>query len=123
MADIEITCPECGNKRAVPGDLVGKKIKCKKCQSVFTVKAPAPPQPAAKAAAKPVAKNPSEKVTGANPAVFGVKKEEEEDATPYTMRQEDLAARCPHCALPLDPPDTKICLHCGYHMQHRRRVE
>jgi hypothetical protein len=105
MAEIEITCPECGNKRAVPDDLLGKKIKCKKCQGVFTVKAAAAPKPGAK---KPVEK--------ARPD------DDEGGADPYVMREENLAARCPHCALPLDPPDAAVCLHCGYHMQKRQRV-
>jgi hypothetical protein len=125
MAEIDVTCPECGNRRGVPDDLVGKKIKCKKCQSVFTVKAPvkaskpAPPKPAAPA--KPAAKPPQ---TEAPPNVFSIKKEEEkEDRNPYVMREENLAARCPFCAMLLDPPDAKICLHCGYDMHKRKRVE
>jgi len=116
MAEIQIKCPECGNQRGVPDDLVGKKIKCKKCQSVFTVKAPpkaAPTKPAKAAPAKPPAD------------IIPIKKDEEEkeDRNPYRMREENLAARCPFCAMLMDPPDSKICLHCGYDMQKRKRVE
>src|SRR5690348_8392198 len=115
MAEIDITCPECGNRRGVPDDLVGKKIKCKKCQSVFTVKAPVK---ATKPAAPPKPVAPAQ--TEAPPNVFAIKKEEEkEDRNPYVMREENLAARCPFCAMLMDPPDSKICLHCGYDMQKR----
>jgi hypothetical protein len=115
MAEIQITCPECGNQRGVPDDLVGKKIKCKKCQSVFTVKAPAA-KPAPKPPAKPA--KPAAKPASAIPI-----KDEEDDPNPYKMREENLAARCPFCADLLDPPDAKICLHCGYDMTSRKRVE
>lgn len=115
MADIDITCPECGNKRSVPDDLAGKKIKCRQCQSIFTVK---PPPPKAKAiTAKPPAKK-----TAAQ-----LKKEDDEEVAdgknPYGVQDENLAARCPFCAQLMDPPDAMICLHCGYDMQKRRRVE
>ncbi len=121
MAGVQIKCPECRNQRGVPDDLVGKKSKCKKCQSVFTVKAPAAVKPAKPAApAKPA----SPGQTAAPPNVFAIKKEEEkDDRTPYIMREENLAARCPFCAMLMDPPDAKICLHCGYDMQKRKRVE
>ena len=98
MPEIDITCPECGNRRGVPDDLVGKKIKCKKCQSVFTVKAPAakPAKPA-----KPA--GPNKTAAPPNVTVIPIKKEEEkEDRNPYVMREENLAARCPFCALLLD---------------------
>ena len=29
--------------------------------------------------------------------------------------------RCPFCAVELDPPDTKICLNCGYDLTSRKR--
>lgn len=114
MAQIEITCPECGNQRAVPDELVGKKIKCKKCQSVFTVKA-APP-----AGVKSGKPGPAK--GDANVNVIPIK-QEEDDRNPYVMKEENLAARCPFCAELMDPPDAKICIHCGYNMQQRRRVE
>jgi|DewCreStandDraft_4_1066084.scaffolds.fasta_scaffold239057_1 hypothetical protein len=106
MADIQISCPDCGNKRAVPEQLVGKKIKCKKCQAVFTVKA---------ASAKTAS-------AGAREAI-PIKKEDEDDRSPYALREENLATRCPFCALPIEPPDAKICLNCGYDMLKRRRVD
>ncbi|MFL5339476.1 MAG: hypothetical protein ACJ8F7_04845, partial [Gemmataceae bacterium] len=51
---------------------------------------------------------------------------DEEDGpakNPYGVTTEDLAARCPFCAMPMDPPDAAICLHCGYDMVRRKRIE
>jgi len=106
MAEIQISCPECGNKRAVPDQLLGKKIKCKKCQAVFTVKAEAAKRSAAKAG-----------------DAIPIKKEDDDDRRPYALKEENLATRCPFCALPIDPPDAKICLNCGYDMRKRQRVD
>jgi hypothetical protein len=125
MAEIEIACPSCGDKRRVSDDLAGKKIKCKKCQGVFTVKAPPPaapagsPKPAAKPGAQPAPAKPAARAVRPVKA----KEEEEENADPYTMREENLSVGCPFCAQLMEPPDAKICLHCGYDMQKRRRVE
>ncbi len=109
MATFDFSCPECGNTSKVPDNLEGKKIKCKKCQKIIIAKAPA------KAGDKATAIK-----AGAKPA--GAKKQEEDDRNPYVMKEVNLAARCPHCALPLDPPDSKICIHCGYNMHKRERV-
>jgi len=120
MADFETVCPACGDKRSVSDDLAGKKIKCRKCQSVFTVKAPQAkaPAPAAKPPAKPAPATPAAR------APKPIKpKEEEDDASPYQMHDVNLSIRCPFCAQLLDPPDSKICLHCGYDMLKRKRVE
>src|SRR5262249_54214419 len=83
-------------------------------------KAPPPKAPAANApAAKPAVKTVSAKPVPAKKA----EDEYEAAKNPYIMREENLAARCPFCAQTLDPPDSRICLHCGYDMQKRKRVE
>src|SRR5512143_2862260 len=107
MATFDLSCPECGNTSKVPDDLVGKKIKCKKCQKIIVVQAPK------SGAAKPTA------IKAASPAGKNKGKDEDDDKNPYIMQEVNLAARCPHCALPMDPPDAKVCIHCGYHMQKR----
>ena len=33
----------------------------------------------------------------------------------------DHIPRCPRCAKELDPPDTVICMNCGYDLQARKR--
>jgi len=112
---IDITCPECGKASKGPAELRGKKIKCKQCQTVFLV----PAGGAVKAVARPAK-------AGAATAIPLKKDEEEEDGparNPYGVTEEDLAVRCPFCALAMDPPDSKVCLHCGYDMVKRRRLE
>lgn len=37
---INIKCPECGDKRSVPDEFAGKKLKCKNCSAVFRAAAP-----------------------------------------------------------------------------------
>lgn len=115
-ATIDISCPECGNKSKAPADLVGKKIRCKACQAVFPVQAATPKKPTKPEPAKAPVK-------AAAPAPANRHADAEIDRNPYIMREENLAARCPFCALPLDPPDAKICIHCGYDMVKRKRVE
>ena len=130
MADaINITCTQCGNASRVPADAVGKKIRCKQCQSVFVVQAATAKAPAAKApAAKPPAAKAPVGASAAKPAAKPAPAKKDEDEyttgkTPYVMRDMNLAARCPFCAMTLDPPDSRICLHCGYDMQKRKRVD
>ncbi len=119
----------------MPAEAVGKKIKCKACQHVFAVPGDGPPKPAVAkpATAKPATTKPAspppppppvaaapipfkddddedDDTPGAKPKAYGVTKDEDEDV-----------ARCPFCAVELDPPDTKICLNCGYDMTVRRR--
>jgi ribosomal protein S27E len=106
MATFELSCPECGNTSKVPDNLAGKKIKCKKCQKIIIA------TPGGKSAGTAIK-------SGAKPS--GTKKPEYDDRNPYVMREENLAARCPFCAQLMDPPDSKICIHCGYNMQRRER--
>jgi predicted Zn finger-like uncharacterized protein len=39
---VESNCPGCGTKVRVPESLLGKSVKCPKCQSVFTAESPEP---------------------------------------------------------------------------------
>jgi DNA-directed RNA polymerase subunit RPC12/RpoP len=39
---IDIVCPECHKQMKAPGELQGKKIRCKECGHVFVVAAPKP---------------------------------------------------------------------------------
>src|SRR5438105_14194148 len=41
---IPVTCPSCGRNLNAQDSLVGRKVKCPKCGSVFTVKAKARPE-------------------------------------------------------------------------------
>ena len=104
MAILEVSCPKCGNTSKVSDELAGKKIRCKKCQNVISVG-----KPAAKGDAKP----PGAKPPGPH---------DDDDRKPYIMKEENLAARCPFCAMQLDPPDARICIHCGYNMHKRHLI-
>jgi hypothetical protein len=143
---LDIACPSCGKGMKVPAEVVGKVIRCKACSHTFTVADPAAkPRPAvakpvpAKAApvkAKPVppaaAKDGPIKFQDdapAVPAATGPAKivrpfdmVEEENENPYGVTKDDLdVPRCPFCAGELDPPDTKVCLECGYNLLERKR--
>jgi hypothetical protein len=126
---IVTTCPECAKEIKVPANLEGKKIRCKDCENVFVVKAAAADKPA-KPAAKPAAKAPAKPAAKKGPAPKGAKApareappkpaEDEENANPYGMTEEDLTPRCPHCAHELEEGDI-ICLSCGYNTHTRAR--
>lgn len=124
----------------MPAEAAGKKIKCKACEHIFVVPGGGgPPRPAvAKPAAakpKPVAAKPrlvEEPPSPPPPAEASAPipfADDEDDDTPgakpkaYDMPidpNEDIP-RCPFCAIDLDPPDTKVCLNCGYDLTERKR--
>jgi Zn finger protein HypA/HybF involved in hydrogenase expression len=45
--------------------------------------------------------------------------DDEDDDNPYGVTSQDLRARCPNCANPMESEDAVICLHCGYNTQTR----
>jgi DNA-directed RNA polymerase subunit RPC12/RpoP len=122
-ATLDVSCPTCGKELKVPAELEGKRVKCKKCQEIFTVKAPAK-APAAKGGGKPPA-------PAAPPepkkSPFADDDDEETEpgkaAKPMEVIKEDDVARCPHCAKELDPPDAEVCLHCGFNNKTRVKAE
>ena len=138
-AQIETTCPNCKKMLKVPEAAIGRVIRCKACDGMFEVPdAAAKPKPATvkPAVAKPAAAKP--KVAVAKPAApkveepkaadapLGFAKDDDDDddnpnPNPFGVVIEGEEARCPHCAVELDPPDTKVCLNCGYDLVERRR--
>jgi LSD1 subclass zinc finger protein len=96
MADpILITCSACKKQLKVPPAALGKKVRCKNCKAVNDVPA------------------------RTEPLTF---EEEAVDAkNPYIVTETSLSARCPHCAADIDPPDSRICLNCGYDLEQRNR--
>lgn len=134
----QISCPNCDLVMKVPDTVVGKKIRCKECEHVFVVTAPGAaaakplsadfkkPGPAKKA--KPKAEEPAPvdapiKFADEEPKKKPADDDDDDEANPYGVIKEGEVARCPHCAYELDPPDTKVCLNCGYDMVQRRRHE
>lgn len=141
MSTRAVSCPNCQKTIQVPVEATGKKIKCKACQHIFAVPGDGPPK---SAVAKPVAKPATAKPATAKPATpasppppaetpanapipFADDDDDEDSAgnkpKAYEMPvdpNEDIP-RCPFCAVELDPPDTKICLNCGYDLTSRKR--
>jgi predicted Zn finger-like uncharacterized protein len=116
---IDVSCPKCETKLRVRDVLAGKKVKCKKCEAVLTVPGAAKPLPAKAAPAKATPAAPPPPPDDAPLKMAG----DDEDANPYVVIKESDAPRCPHCAKELDPPDSMICLNCGYDMQNRQRKQ
>jgi hypothetical protein len=128
-ATLDVNCPKCKKAFKVPAEFVGRTIRCKSCQTPFEVTAPAGPKaakPVKPASAKPAPPPPAPAANA--PIPFKKDDDEEEDfvpgqsANPYGVQKDDLdVPRCPFCAKELDPPDTQICLNCGYDMLARKR--
>lgn len=125
---VEVECPNCEKTLKVPPAVFGKKVKCKHCEHAFVVRDP-DEKPAAKAAkpAKPAAKA---EESGAKPspptAPVPVKKpfdDDDEGPSNIDVIKEDETPRCPHCAQELDPPDAKVCLHCGFNNLTREKAD
>jgi DNA-directed RNA polymerase subunit RPC12/RpoP len=112
MATIAITCPKCEKQIKAPAELAGKKIRCKECQHVFVVTAPAAQKPAKGAKTKEAA-----------PAKAAATQEDEEDKKSYGVTDTSLMPLCPYCAKELESEDQVICLNCGYNRQTRERVQ
>ena len=120
---IPAVCPSCGAAYQIPAHLAGKTVRCKACQAGIPVPgasaSPAPPR------AKPKAK-PPEPAPAAAPMGFAKEAadDDDDDPNPYGTVKDDMdVPRCPFCAIELDPPDTKICLNCGYDLMERKRHE
>jgi hypothetical protein len=96
---------------SVPPSVQGKKIRCKGCGGVVTVPAP-----------KPVDTRMTTPEAQAKKAAQAPLSEEEDAKNPYGVTETSLAPRCPHCAYEMEPPDARICLHCGYDMLRRTRA-
>ena len=140
-AQIETTCPNCAKKLKVPEAALGRLIRCKACDATFEVPDPnAKPKAAKPALVKPTAAKPTiakakvpaapveaPKGTEDPNAPLGFAKDDDDDdddsGPPKVMNVviEGEEARCPHCAKELDPPDTLICMNCGYDLVERRR--
>lgn len=130
-APIDTSCPTCGKAFRVPAEFAGKTIRCKNCQATFAVPAagrPAGPKPvkAKIAPAEPAPDAPLKFVDDPPPAAPArsgrphTDDEAEENANPYGVTADALdIPRCPRCANELDPPDTRICLTCGYDLMDR----
>ena len=135
MSALSLNCPNCRKAMKAPAEAIGKRVRCRACAHVFTVSdddgAPSPKD----ATVKPLPSESRKPTPGkAKPAVepkpdtgpIGLAKEQNSDddddgPAEYGVTEDDDTPRCPRCAKDLDPPDTKICLECGFDLVNRVR--
>jgi ribosomal protein L37E len=129
-ATAAITCPSCENALNVPVQFFGKKIKCKQCGHAFVVQDPGGPagKPRAKSAAVSPPPPPPPPPTPTEPKKRVLWDDEDEEASGGMAKPLGLVEdgseipRCPHCAKELEPPDAKVCIHCGFNNVTRAKA-
>ncbi len=125
METIVISCPECDKQIKAPADAVGKKIRCKSCEHVFVVRAPAkgpaPIKPAGPVAKPPKAEKPAKPANPSKPSKPSAMTDDEEDSNPYGVAEFDERPRCPQCAYELEE-GAVICLGCGFNTRTRQQL-
>jgi hypothetical protein len=144
---IEIRCPNCEKPLKVPETVFGKKIKCKQCDHPFVVPDPtrliddeeeaARKKPAVKPSKpggatvktkkeEPKKEEPKKEEPKPAESTYKFQDEEDEGANPSPLAMVDEGQdipRCPHCAKELDPPDARVCVHCGFDNVTRTKAE
>lgn len=120
-----LTCPECKTKIRVPEAAIGKKIRCKACEHVFPVKAPAKSAEAVqeKKGPPPAASKPAPQSQKPQPAVMKYADDEDDDGKSYGLTTDDLGHRCPQCAEEMESPEAVVCLNCGFNTQTRSNLK
>ena len=136
----EIHCPSCERPLKVPEAVLGKKIKCKHCGHAFVAQDPAaarsvkpskpggvkPSKPGGAAVKTKKEPEPEPKQEAKSEAASTYKFQDDDDdanPNPFTVVAESDVPRCPFCAQELDPPDAKVCLHCGFNNETRVRAD
>ena len=126
MADtLDVKCPTCGKALKVPATLVGKKVKCKGCDTAFAVAAPKAKAPAAKPGGHQIPAPAPEPEKPKSPFLDDDEDEVDEQGRVKAMGgvKESDAPRCPHCTVELDPPDAVVCYRCGFNNVTRVKSE
>ncbi len=138
MSTRPVTCPNCQKVIQVPEAAAGKRIKCKACDEVFAVPAAPKDKPTvAKPVAKPTVAKPAAKPAPpppppppeANAPIPVQDDDDDDDDSPgaktknygVTKDPDEDIARCPFCAIELDPPEAQVCINCGYDLMQRKR--
>lgn len=143
-ATIVITCPQCKNQLKAPSTIQGRKARCRRCTTIFTVPAGeggAPPRNRSQnpplAPARRAAASPAGSAADSTPYRFveetaeaGLKPMDAptpmprafSTSTPYGVNELKLEPRCPHCAKEMTE-EAFVCIHCGYNSRTRTFTE
>ncbi|MEO8498252.1 MAG: hypothetical protein ABI614_24570, partial [Planctomycetota bacterium] len=126
---IRVVCKHCGKQFSAWDDLIGKSVKCPKCQQQMVVHAgnealgePERPAtaPASRSAAAPVARPVTARpVAPPMPSIPGRPTPPATTSRPASAADDlddsdELPYACPHCHQSM-PADEDLCDHCGYH--------
>jgi predicted Zn finger-like uncharacterized protein len=111
-----VDCPACTRKLRVPDDLLGMKVKCPSCMTMFTASespapepAAVPPAPSAPAPSAPASSEPAASAPAPAPA-----SPSDEPASAPSSATSSLASNkiCPGCRESI-PIEARRCRHCG----------
>jgi hypothetical protein len=120
-----IACPDCSKQIKVTEEVIGKKIRCKECGGIFPVKKPKETAPAKNAPTKKDGKaRPPDAEQTKKKTAAELEQDDDDGKNPYAIaKDEEDVARCPYCVKELESPDDKVCLHCGFNLETRKRHE
>ncbi len=128
---IRVVCTHCGKQFSAWDDLLGKAVKCPKCQQQMIVnsgndaldQAPNPSKPPVPSQPGTVAPPVSRPTPGPQIPASGASST---SASSYPIDDlddsEDLPYACPHCHQAM-PADDDLCDKCGYHRVLQRRID
>lgn len=133
---IRVVCKHCGKQFSAWDDLVGKSVKCPKCQQQMVVHSgndalgepakPVPPQATRPAATSPATTTPVTARPVAHPLPARPAPPIKTGSQPYPADEfddsDDLPYACPHCHQPM-PASEDLCDRCGYHRILKRRID
>jgi DNA-directed RNA polymerase subunit RPC12/RpoP len=124
---ITIVCPSCGKKLKGPANIEGRKIRCKVCKHAFVAKEHSPEgsvygtekEQTLEEIRAPAQEESSDKKEAASAKT---------DKAPvvlydFTDEKAESVPRCPQCAFEMESADAIVCLHCGYNLLSRQRLQ
>ncbi|MCS6975481.1 MAG: zinc-ribbon domain-containing protein [Gemmatales bacterium] len=120
-ATLAVTCPHCRKTLQIPDTAAGKRVKCKWCTEVFV--ATAPRSAKGQAGKGKDASDPKAKASAAKDQPKTSDDEEWGVVKAYGVTKESDKPHCPYCAWELEEEGQVVCLHCGYNLQTRERLE
>lgn len=124
MAEVyTIACTKCGKQIKIGEAVLGKKIRCKECETVFVAQKPTATAKT-KAASAAATTPPGQQMSMKEKYEQQIADEEAQGDNPYGMGAiEEGVARCPRCANEMESETAVICLNCGFNIKTRTRQE